>query len=80
MRHGAYPETLAELAPEFIEQLPVDIDAGAAFHYQRVGEASFRLYGVGANGQDDGGQFTIGVAERNQLDAVWPYSPAPSAP
>ena len=78
--HGSYPETLTELVPAFIAQLPIDIDAGAGYRYQRVGNTSFRLYGVGPNGQDDGGQPAIGVPEQKQLDAIWIYAPPVDTP
>lgn len=79
-KHGAYPEQLTELAPEFLPTLPSDLYARASFHYQRVGETSYRLYSVGENRTDDGGQRVPGVPDRKQLDAVWPYAPAPAAP
>jgi hypothetical protein len=80
MKHGAYPETLAELAPEFIAAIPLDPYSHATYRYRRVGNSSFHLYGVGENRTDEGGQIAPGVPERKQLDAVWPYEPAPSTP
>ena len=38
------------------------------------------IWSVGPNRTDDGGQLMPGVSERKQLDAVWPYAPAPVAP
>ncbi len=80
LKHGGYPETLAELAPEFLAAIPVDPYSHAPYRYQRVGSTSFRLYGVGENRTDEGGTIVPGVPERKQLDAVWPYAPAPSVP
>jgi len=72
---GIYPATLEELVPEFVPAVPTDIYAHAPYRYQRVGESSFRLYSVGANRTDDGGQIAPGMQERKQLDAIWLYSP-----
>ena len=46
---GKLPASLAELG-----DLPKDPGSGAAFNYAPDG-ARFRLYGVGADGHDDGG-------------------------
>lgn len=78
--HGAYPETLAALVPDYLPAVPPDIYAHAPYRYQRVNASSFRLYSVGANRQDDGGQIVPGVSARHQLDDVWPYAPAAPAP
>lgn len=75
MKNGTYPAALGELAPEFVPTVPTDIYAHAPYRYQRVGESSFRLYSVGANRTDDGGQIAPGVQERKQLDAIWLYAP-----
>ncbi|MEP6670445.1 MAG: hypothetical protein ABJF10_14895 [Chthoniobacter sp.] len=78
---GTYPERLADLAPEYIATIPTDIYARAPYRYQRLGETSFRLYSVGQNRTDDGGQLVPGVQERKQLDALWIYAPpAPATP
>jgi hypothetical protein len=52
--HGAYPASIDELRPQVIERLPVDALSGKVFIYKRQAEG-FLLYGVGANGADDGG-------------------------
>lgn len=79
-KYGVYPEKLSELSPEFLTVPPIDIYARAPFHYQRVGKVSFRLYSVGANRTDEGGQLAPGVPEHKQLDAIWPYAPTTAAP
>lgn len=50
-----YPETLDLLAPAFIPQVPRDVISGGPLHYQLQGQ-SYRLYSVGWNGIDEGGQ------------------------
>ena len=54
--HGTLPTNLAQLVPEFLEQLPLDpFDvAGGALRYQANGE-EYRLYSIGQNQVDDGG-------------------------
>ncbi len=79
-KHQAYPEKLGELMPEFIQTLPTDIYSRAPYRYQRLGKSSYRLYSVGRNRTDEGGAMSPNQSEWNQLDAVWPYAPAPAAP
>jgi len=79
-KHQSYPEKLDELAPEFIPALPTDIYSRAPFQYQRVGKSTYRLYSVGRNRTDEGGAVSPNQSEWNQLDAVWPYAPAPAMP
>jgi hypothetical protein len=53
-RHGAYPSTLAALSPEIIPTVPVDPYGGESLLYQ-TGMGGYRLYSVGPNLKDDGG-------------------------
>lgn len=55
-----YPETIQELAPKFIDQIPLDIFTDQTLSYKRLPDATiqeegFVLYSVGANGHDEGG-------------------------
>jgi hypothetical protein len=52
--HERYPETLAKLVPEIVDEPPLDLYDGNPFVYRRDGD-SFLLYSVGLNGEDDGG-------------------------
>ena len=54
MKHGAYPEKLDALVPDFIDKLPVDPFSGKDYIYRRDGKG-FIVYSIGANGADDGG-------------------------
>jgi len=47
----------------------------APYRYQRVGEASFRLYSVGENREDDGGKVDPHQQASKQLDIIWLYAP-----
>ena len=75
---GQYPESLAALAPRFIDQLPRDIISGELPKYRRTEDGRFVLYSVGWNETDDGG--VIAVAKdrvpRQKVtegDWVWQY-------
>jgi hypothetical protein len=53
---GRYPSGLDELAPEFLETVPLDPFTGKPFHYKlRDNGRSFIVYSVGENLTDDGG-------------------------
>jgi len=52
---GQYPESLSDLVPQFIPQLPVDVIHGGPMHYRRTADRKFLLYSVGWNETDDGG-------------------------
>jgi hypothetical protein len=52
--HGAYPESIDKLVPGVIERLPVEVFSAKPFVYKRSADG-YLLYGVGANGIDDGG-------------------------
>jgi hypothetical protein len=64
---GHYPESLDELKPVFMANIPHDIIGGQPLHYHRASD-KFVLYSVGWNQTDDGG--TPG-ASREQGDWVW---------
>ncbi len=79
--HGNYPETLDELAPEFMPTIPHDIINGQPLHYRRTTDGQFVLYSVGWDEQDDGGtRRTLDADGRTHIDWVWQYPTAPSPP
>ncbi|MBN9117829.1 MAG: hypothetical protein J0I06_01445 [Planctomycetes bacterium] len=53
--NGKYPARLAELVPTYLLRVPPDVFTGGELIY-RPDANGFVLYGVGANGRDDGGQ------------------------
>jgi len=55
---GRWPETLDELAPEYIESVPRDPFTGGALIY-RILDDGIMIYSVGANGVDDSGKPTL---------------------
>lgn len=55
---GGYPATLEALVPRFLDRLPMDPMTGGPLRYARAADGTFRLYSVGADGHDDGGELT----------------------
>jgi hypothetical protein len=51
--HGAYPAKLADLAPNYVAEVPKDIFNNSELHYRLEGKG-YLLYSVGVNGKDDG--------------------------
>jgi hypothetical protein len=78
LRYGKLPPDLESLAPEFLAAAPVDFMNGQPLHYGVEPDGSFRLYSVGLDGQDDGGNPQPVSAWKSFAsifdgrDAVWP--------
>jgi hypothetical protein len=53
--HGELPQALAELVPEFLEQVPHDIMDGKPMRYRRTNEGGCIVWSIGKNRIDDGG-------------------------
>ncbi|MCX6993852.1 MAG: hypothetical protein NT011_12025 [Kiritimatiellaeota bacterium] len=72
-KNGAYPDTLDKLAPEFLENIPVDPFTGKALIYRKV-DGGFMLYSLGPNQQDDNGTpkpTGNKVTGKEPYDIVW---------
>ena len=54
-KHGKLPEKLDELVPEFLPQVPIDPFDGQPLRYG-VDEQGCRIYSIGENDTDDGGE------------------------
>ena len=86
LKHGQWPETLAELAPEFFPSVPIDPYDGKPLRYHPIADGTFLLYCVGEDGVDDGGDPTSAGSGSASLswqnnrarDWVWPQ-PATAA-
>jgi hypothetical protein len=89
-RRGAYPKSLAELAPEFARSPPVDFMDGKPLRYRLTDDGHFLLYSVGLDGVNNGGEMRLlprselpsldphRAGTRVETDLVWPR-PASSA-
>lgn len=78
LAHGAYPETLPPLSPQFITTLPHDVINGQPLHYRPTAAGKFMLYSVGWNETDDGGtvatkEGTTPTIDITKGDWVWKF-------
>jgi|ERR1017187_317025 hypothetical protein len=82
LAHGVWPDSLPELTPTFLTDVPRDLMDGQPLRYHGNEDGTFTLYSVGQNSEDDGGS-----SERDHdhlpnswmwmtCDALWPM-PAP---
>ena len=81
LAHGAYPDSLESLAPQFIAKLPHDLINGQPLKYRRSEDGQYVLYSVGWNETDDDGRVAViksgeviarnGSVELEQGDWVW---------
>lgn len=58
LRHGHYPQKLAELSPELLSKPLPDFIDGQPLHYQLTKDGEFLLYSLSLDCIDHGGQFT----------------------
>jgi hypothetical protein len=78
LRHGRLAPNLDALIPEFVQSVPVDYMDGQSLRYRLEVDGGFRLYSVGLDGQDDGGDpcpatpWTRYSTIWDGRDAVWP--------
>jgi hypothetical protein len=70
---GEYPETLLELVPSFLTQVPVDPADGESLRYRRTSDSRYRVYSIGSNLIDDGGRISV-KSSRSKGDWVWAYT------
>jgi len=74
--HGNFPEDLSELAPEILEEVPVDPFTGNSMIYKKQ-DSGIIVYSIGSNLKDDGGkgtwQITSLVMEKDD-DWAWKES------
>ncbi|MDC0325178.1 hypothetical protein OAM01_00300 [bacterium] len=66
LANQTYPETLDVLIPEFVNEIPRDIMDQSILKYQRTEEGFFKLWSIGSDGEDNGGD------SKDQKDWVWP--------
>lgn len=67
---GSYPDTLVELVPDYLAQVPPDLFANRPLIYL-PGDSGYLLYSVGQNGKDDAG---------SPVDDIVVQTPARPAP
>jgi hypothetical protein len=79
LKHGQFPESLGALVPVFLAEVPRDFMDGQPLRYRREPDGQFRLWSVGEDFKDDGGDPTpVGAPNTNPFDWlkgkdwVWP--------
>ena len=78
-RHGSYPKTLAELAPEFLKTVPVDFMDGQPLRYQLTDDGHFILYSIGLDCVDNGGKMRRRMGDAGFQRSARPDAPLPEA-
>ncbi|HET8714214.1 MAG TPA: hypothetical protein VFM16_00205 [Holophagaceae bacterium] len=79
LAHGSYPASLEALVPVELDRLQADVLDGTPLHYRLDGPSAFRLYGLGPDGQDDGGVIAKGPdghLDPERGDWAWPQASA----
>lgn len=61
-RTGRFPESLEELVPDLLKEVPIDPFTGKPLVYRREG-AGFIVYSLGSNQKDDGGRSTYMITQ-----------------
>jgi hypothetical protein len=79
MEHGAYPESLAELVPDYMPEQPLDPWTGDPMIYRRQPDGSFVVYATGPNRGDDGGRRRTGLDDEAFDEVYVPLRPVTSA-
>jgi hypothetical protein len=81
LRHGHWPDSLVALCPDFLPAVPRDIMVNQPLHYRPLPDGAYRLYSVGLNGVDDGGdpkqtpetkEPSFNWRDEHARDWVWP--------
>ena len=78
LRHGKWPESLGELVPDILENVPLDFMDGKPLRYKPGPGGGYLLYSVGLDGKDDGGDPSPQPNETSfsnfteMRDIVWP--------
>jgi hypothetical protein len=72
--NGTYPADLAALVPTCLDRIPSDLFTGKHLVY-KPGQAGYLLYSVGMNGQDDGGVFSHGSGNADDIVVRAPTEP-----
>jgi len=78
LEHGRFAESLEDLVPRFLAEVPCDWMDGLPLRYRRDDDDGFTLYSVGRDGKDDGGDPSLVNPKVSSYglqagrDFVWP--------
>lgn len=84
LKNGEVPGALDQLVPAFCASLPRDDMRAAPLGYQKTGPNDYRLYSVGLDGEDNGGDASLQPDKKTYgriwdgRDAVWPAAATPA--
>jgi hypothetical protein len=78
MATGEYPDKLEDLIPRWVEPVMItkDVMSGEELKYRQLGKNDYKLYSVGWNETDDGGELSAtstGGIDYENGDWVWPH-------
>ncbi len=65
--NGRYPDSLKELLPDYLDEIPIDPYSDQPMLYQQSSN-TFMIYSVGENGIDDGGRT---AEDRTESEETW---------
>ncbi|ATC65462.1 hypothetical protein CMV30_16765 [Nibricoccus aquaticus] len=73
LAHGAYPDSLTALVPAYLPSVPLDIIDGAPLRYRLNPDATFTLYSLGLDGDDDNGHRAPTGSNDLTTDGDWAW-------
>jgi hypothetical protein len=73
IQHAAYPASLEELVPVYVESLPSDPLSAKPYRYQREKNGRYKLWSIGWNEKDDEGVSGESLFDLKAGDWVWRY-------
>ena len=76
LANGMYPDSLAQLSPQFLQAIPHDLITGQPLKCRLTHDGRFLLYSVGWNEVDDGGKVGLkssGYFDIKTGDWLWQY-------
>jgi len=63
--HGRHPETLTELVPAYLDEIPTDPYSRQPYMYRRT-DRGYIVYSIGDDLRDDGGDNTLDLVHRHE--------------
>lgn len=73
LAHGAYPDKIDDLIPQFLRAVPRDVMSGQPLKFRRTNDGRFVLYSIGQDRRDNNGVYPVG----EEGDWVWRYPVSP---
>ena len=71
LEHSSYPDLLDQLVPKFIDDVPLGQIDRKPLRYAKINDRSYRLYSVGPDLEDNGGQIVKDWSNQGGEDWVW---------